>query len=92
MGLLIIIATTVVIVTVFNRWGVQENRLGTQSVEKSVAPFQSEIMLPSEAKIVSREIGEGKMILGLDLSAGKQGFLIIDITTGKKIGLIEFRR
>jgi len=97
MGVLIVAATLVVIVTIANRWGAD----GTGSAGNPVttpappvtlsAPYESEVTLPPGARILETSIGANRITLRLQLPDGTGALLLIDPATGKQAGMIGLK-
>ena len=89
MGFLIVALTLVVLVTIANRWD------ETTPVAKrvvpivSLEPYSSDIKLPVGSKIISTDVGDGKLFIRVEKPDGKQSIFVIDALTGIKTGTLD---
>lgn len=94
MGVLILVGLTVVIVTVINRYDNQnvssvENTLGSPTVPIEMGFGEKRVSLPQGARVVETIVDGRHIVLRLDLSDGEQALLLLDMTVGRRIGLIR---
>ncbi|GIK96986.1 MAG: hypothetical protein BroJett029_11950 [Alphaproteobacteria bacterium] len=97
MGVLIILGTTVVVVTIYNRLssgvGAQRAAGETAAAPASAAPAAFgavEIALPEGCGVVEMVPGGERLLLRLGGRAGCDGILVLDVNTGRQLGNLEF--
>ena len=102
MGVLIVAALTVVVVTVVQRAGAPEpgtaHRAGAPapSVPIAGAPApgfgETDIALPRGTSVVETRTGDGRIVLRVqDGAGGNQALVVIDARTGRRLGLIRLK-
>ncbi|NKB19545.1 MAG: hypothetical protein GKS01_03270 [Alphaproteobacteria bacterium] len=94
MGVLIVVGLTVVIVTVIKRYDGGDNSKAVKSPAVVSVPVEhgfgeKRIQVPKGAKITETILEGKRLIVRLELSDGAQAFLLIDVNTGQRIGLIR---
>jgi hypothetical protein len=91
MGVLIVIGFVVIVVTLVNRSGLKS--VGDSSAASnppvSAAPYKAKIKIPAGARIAETDADNGRLIIRLTLQDGVTRILIIDQTTGGRIGVID---
>ena len=89
MGFLIVALTLVVIVTIASRWD-ETTPVPTRVVPiVSSEPYNSDIKLPAGSKIISTDVGDGKLFIRVEKPDGKQSIFVIDALTGIKTGTLD---
>lgn len=93
MGVLIVVGLTVVIVTVIKRQGNDSPSAIKSPVGVSV-PIEhgfgeKRVQIPKGAKVVETVIDGNRLVVRLDLNSNEQALLIVDFSTGQRVGLIR---
>ena len=89
MGFLIVALTLVVIVTIANRWD-ETKPLATHVLPTlNFEPYNSDIKMPVGSKIISTNVGDGKLFIRIEKLDGKQFIFVIDSMTGIKTGTLN---
>ncbi|MGA0315523.1 MAG: hypothetical protein ACO3MJ_09045, partial [Alphaproteobacteria bacterium] len=55
----------------------------------SSEPYISDIKLPVGSKIISTDVGDGKLFIRVEKPDGKQSIFVIDTLTGIKTGTLD---
>ncbi len=84
MGILIVIGTTVVAVTIVNR-------LSARQAAPDAVSAEIPVTLPDGARIVETALDGNRLALRIETQSGPR-ILIIDISTGTLISTVEFER
>ena len=89
MGFLIVGLTLVVVVTIANRW--DETKPLAKQVDPNLfsEPYKSVIRLPAGSKIISTDVGDGRLFIRVEKLDGKQFIFVVDATTGIKTGTLN---
>ena len=89
MGFLIVALTLVVIVTIATRWD-ETMPVATRAVPTVPSePYYSDIKMPVGSKIISTDVGNGKLFIRVEKLDGKQSIVGVDALTGIKIGTLN---
>lgn len=105
MGVVIVIGTAVVIITIFQRASVNWNESSVQSTDRATvsqthASGQTSptgfgtrtLEIPRDSEIVDMVAQGDRLIVRLKLVDGSLQILILDMMTGYRIGLLELRQ
>tara|TARA_Y100001934_G_C11888365_1_gene556474 strand:- start:179 stop:544 length:366 start_codon:yes stop_codon:yes gene_type:complete len=104
MGVVIVIGTAVVIITIIKRANTNWSELSVQSMNQvpvgqanvsgqaSTAGFGTQtVEIPRESEIADMVTQGDRLIIRLELTDGSQQVLILDMETGHRIGVFEIR-
>lgn len=96
MGVLIVLGTTVVVVTIYNRL----NSGGTErgATERAAGPASptpasfgtATVALPDGCRASEMVPGGDRLLLRLGGGPGCDGILVLDLNTGRQLGKLEF--
>jgi len=105
MGVVIVIGTAVVIITIFQRASVNWNVSSLQSTDQtpgsqvhtsgqaSLTGFGTRTLeIPEDSEIINMVAQGDRLIVSLNLVDGSLQILILDMMTGYRIGLFELRQ
>ena len=81
MGVAIVVMITVIITTMATR--------ATQSPETLPSFDPQKIAIPAGARVVDTSVGEGRLIVHLELGDGTSRLLAIDLASGRELGAIN---
>lgn len=94
MGLLIFFGLTVVIVTVVKRSNDIRSTVGMDSPVGVAVPVEKgfgekRLSIPKDAIVLETILDNNRLVLRLELSDKKQALLLIDSSSGQRLGLIR---
>lgn len=86
LGVLIVAGIAALIVLIADRFG---SSAAPAHAERPFAPAAVEI--PAGAEVVGTQIAGERLILHIRLANGDMRFVVINLSTGKEIGVVEVR-
>ncbi len=90
LGIAIVIATAILLVGLYVKSKQLVEEAEPDVPSEGLATFDtSRIALPNGARLVDAQGVGDRLILRLDLAEGGQAVLLVDMRTGKRLGLVE---
>ena len=83
MAVAIVVMITIIITTMANR--------AIQGVDTLPSFAAQKIAVPAGARVVGTSVGEGRLIVHLELEDGSSRLLAIDLASGRELGGIDLR-
>lgn len=91
MGVLILTTLVILIVTISNRWSANISPKISSQALKTTSVYDEVISLPQGAYIQNLILADNQIVLQLSWPDGRKGLLLLDVSTGRKIGTISFQ-